>query len=125
MLVRNVGHLMTNPAIHLADGSEIPEGIMPMSISWLGNSSVATVPTLVDLVARGEMNGQKVSPGDAVILASVAAAPARDGTGAPTTTQGIVPLEKMERELVSRAMAATSTLAMANANPQNVLALLR
>ena len=53
--------------------SEIPEGIMPMSISWLGNSSVATVPTLVDLVARGEMNGQKVSPGDAVILASVGA----------------------------------------------------
>ena len=28
MLVRNVGHLMTNPAIHLSDGSEIPEGIM-------------------------------------------------------------------------------------------------
>ena len=28
MLVRNVGHLMTNPAIHLEDGSEIPEGIM-------------------------------------------------------------------------------------------------
>nr|WP_245248090.1 malate synthase G [Tianweitania sediminis] len=28
MLVRNVGHLMTNPAILLADGSEVPEGIM-------------------------------------------------------------------------------------------------
>ena len=28
MLVRNVGHLMTNPAILLDDGSEIPEGIM-------------------------------------------------------------------------------------------------
>ena len=28
LFVRNVGHLMTNPAIHLADGSEIPEGIM-------------------------------------------------------------------------------------------------
>ena len=28
MFVRNVGHLMTNPAILLADGSEIPEGIM-------------------------------------------------------------------------------------------------
>jgi malate synthase len=28
MLVRNVGHLMTNPAILLSDGSEVPEGIM-------------------------------------------------------------------------------------------------
>ncbi|MBS9719201.1 malate synthase G [Tianweitania sp. BSSL-BM11] len=28
MLVRNVGHLMTNPAILLEDGSEVPEGIM-------------------------------------------------------------------------------------------------
>jgi 3-oxoacyl-[acyl-carrier-protein] synthase-3 len=53
--------------------SEIPEGIMPMSISWLGTSSVATVPTLIDLVTRGEMDGQKVNPGDTVILASVGA----------------------------------------------------
>ncbi len=28
LLVRNVGHLMTNPAIILNDGSEVPEGIM-------------------------------------------------------------------------------------------------
>ncbi|WP_164116641.1 malate synthase G [Sphingorhabdus sp. Alg239-R122] len=28
LFVRNVGHLMTNPAITLADGSQIPEGIM-------------------------------------------------------------------------------------------------
>jgi malate synthase len=28
MFVRNVGHLMTNPAIRLPDGGEIPEGIM-------------------------------------------------------------------------------------------------
>ncbi len=28
LFVRNVGHLMTNPAIHLPDGSEVPEGLM-------------------------------------------------------------------------------------------------
>tara|TARA_E500000075_G_C6998409_1_gene329850 strand:+ start:6809 stop:8971 length:2163 start_codon:yes stop_codon:yes gene_type:complete len=33
MLVRDVGHLMTNPAIHLSDGSEIPEGIMDAFIT--------------------------------------------------------------------------------------------
>ncbi len=57
----------------LYEVEEIPQGIMPMTISWLGNSSVATVPTLVDLVARGEMNGHSVEPGDTVILASVGA----------------------------------------------------
>ena len=30
----------------------IPENIMPMSIQWLGNSSVATIPTLFDLVTQ-------------------------------------------------------------------------
>jgi len=33
LLVRNVGHLMTNPAITLKDGSEIPEGIMDAIIT--------------------------------------------------------------------------------------------
>ena len=28
LLIRNVGHLMTNPSIILKDGSEVPEGIM-------------------------------------------------------------------------------------------------
>ena len=35
LLVRNVGHLMTNPAIKLDDGSEIPEGIMDAFITVL------------------------------------------------------------------------------------------
>ena len=35
MLVRNVGHLMTNPAILLPDGAEVPEGIMDAFVTTL------------------------------------------------------------------------------------------
>ncbi|WP_299125610.1 3-oxoacyl-ACP synthase III family protein [uncultured Tenacibaculum sp.] len=48
-----------------------PEGIMPMSIHKLGNSSVATVPTLLDLVLKGKIENQKVEKGDIIMLASV------------------------------------------------------
>ncbi len=33
MWVRNVGHLMTNPAILLPDGSEVPEGLMDVMVT--------------------------------------------------------------------------------------------
>ncbi len=51
----------------------IPESIMPMSIHKLGNSSVATVPTLLDLVLKGKIENQQVNKGDVIILASVGA----------------------------------------------------
>ncbi|WP_411036176.1 malate synthase G [Shinella sp. BYT-45] len=35
MLVRNVGHLMTNPAIRDRDGNEVPEGIMDAMVTGL------------------------------------------------------------------------------------------
>ena len=50
-----------------------PEGVMPMTIDKLGNSSVATVPTLYDLVLKGQMEGQKVEKGDVIMFASVGA----------------------------------------------------
>lgn len=50
-----------------------PEGVMPMTINKLGNSSVATVPTLLDIVFKGQMEGQKVEKGDIVMFASVGA----------------------------------------------------
>src|SRR5690606_8849203 len=53
--------------------TEIPEGIMPMSIQKLGNSSVATVPTLFDLVKNNQLENQSISKGDVVIFASVGA----------------------------------------------------
>lgn len=50
-----------------------PEGIMPMSIHLLGNSSVATVPTLLDLLRKGKLEGHSMQSGDVVLLASVGA----------------------------------------------------
>ena len=51
----------------------VPEGIMPMSIHKLGNSSVATVPTLLDLIKNNHMEGHQLNKGDIVIFASVGA----------------------------------------------------
>lgn len=52
---------------------DIPETVMPMTISWLGNSSVATVPTLLDLVMRNDIDGHEVKSGDNIVLTSVGA----------------------------------------------------
>jgi 3-oxoacyl-[acyl-carrier-protein] synthase-3 len=51
----------------------VPEGIMPMSIHELGNSSVATVPTLLDMVIKNQIPNQQIEKGDVFILASVGA----------------------------------------------------
>lgn len=51
----------------------VPENVMPMSIQELGNSSVATVPTLLDLVINGKIKDQELNHGDVIILASVGA----------------------------------------------------
>lgn len=50
-----------------------PKDIMPMSIHDLGNSSVATVPTLFDLLIRGEIENQSIKKGDVLLFASVGA----------------------------------------------------
>jgi len=53
--------------------NEIPEGIMPMTIGWLGNSSVASVPTLLDVIMKKDLPGHKIQNGDTVVMASVGA----------------------------------------------------
>ncbi len=50
-----------------------PPGIMPMTIGWLGNSSVATIPTMLDLILKGEMKDHEIKEGDLIIFASVGA----------------------------------------------------
>jgi len=51
----------------------VPIDIMPMTISWLGNSSVATIPTLLDLILKNELDGHQIEKGDKIIFASVGA----------------------------------------------------
>ncbi len=51
----------------------MPEGIMPMSIGKLGNSSVATIPTLFDLIKNNKLENHNFNKGDVIIFASVGA----------------------------------------------------
>ena len=53
--------------------TEIPKDIMPMSIQTLGNSSVATIPTLFDLVRNNKLENHSLNKGDVIIFASVGA----------------------------------------------------
>ncbi|MFP4089771.1 MAG: 3-oxoacyl-ACP synthase III family protein [Cyclobacteriaceae bacterium] len=62
-----------NRLLKLLKVMEVPEGIMPMSIAKLGNNSVATVPVLLDMLSRQEMEGHRIRQGDHLILASVGA----------------------------------------------------
>jgi len=57
----------------LYDRQDVPENLVPMTISWLGNSSVATIPTLLDLVRHGKVEGYKIVSGEYAVFASVGA----------------------------------------------------
>ncbi|HET6348043.1 MAG TPA: ketoacyl-ACP synthase III [Candidatus Krumholzibacteria bacterium] len=50
-----------------------PDRVMPMTISWLGNSSVATIPTLLDLILKGRLEHQRLNSGERIVLAAVGA----------------------------------------------------
>jgi len=52
---------------------KILPGIMPMTISHLGNSSVATIPTLLDLLMKGNLPDHRINSGDKIIMATVGA----------------------------------------------------
>lgn len=52
---------------------ELPEGVMPMTIARLGNSSTATIPTLLDLILKGEVEAHSINKGDLLVFASVGA----------------------------------------------------
>jgi 3-oxoacyl-[acyl-carrier-protein] synthase-3 len=66
-------HAIMKRLFKLYDLDTVPEHLVPMTISWLGNSSVATIPTLLDLVRKEKVNGYKVNEGEHAVFASVGA----------------------------------------------------
>ena len=66
-------HAILKRLFKLYNLDTVPSGLVPMTIGWLGNSSVATVPTLLDLVSKGQINGYKITPGEYAVFTSVGA----------------------------------------------------
>ncbi len=52
---------------------EVPEDFMPMTIATLGNTSVATVPTMLSLIMKKELGNHELNAGDTVVMTSVGA----------------------------------------------------
>lgn len=66
-------HAMVERLFRLYDVKDIPEDIAPMTVQKFGNSSVATVPTMYDLVARGELGNHRFHSGNHIVFGSVGA----------------------------------------------------
>jgi len=59
--------------VRLYKGAKVDKDYMPMTIQKLGNSSVATVPTMFDLINKKQLDNHEFNSGDNLVLASVGA----------------------------------------------------
>lgn len=66
-------HAMIERLFKLYQINEVPENVAPMTVQKFGNSSVATVPTMYDLIARGELAPHQFKSGDNIVMGSVGA----------------------------------------------------
>ena len=66
-------HAMVSRIFKLYGKSEYDESVSPMTIQKFGNSSVATVPTMYDIIAKGEMKGHSFQKGGYIVFGSVGA----------------------------------------------------
>ena len=53
--------------------TEYDHNITPMIIQEMGNTSVASIPTMYDLITKGKMQGHSMKKGDYVVMCSVGA----------------------------------------------------
>ena len=52
---------------------EYDHNITPMTIQYLGNTFVASIPTMYDLIIKGKMEGHHFKKGDHILMCSVGA----------------------------------------------------
>ena len=77
MLIHQVNGKMDDAILKrlyaLYEIDDAPENIMPMTIAKLGNSSVATLPTMFDLLVKNKLNHHQIQKDNLLIFASVGA----------------------------------------------------
>jgi len=77
VLIHQANHKMDEAIIKqlflMYGEKQVPDNFMPMTISWLGNSSVATLPTLYDLLIKGSIPDHALNNNDLIVFASVGA----------------------------------------------------
>ena len=66
-------YAMISRLFKLYGKSEYDHSVSPMTIQYLGNSSVATIPTMFDLIRKGKMEGQSFRENSNILFASVGA----------------------------------------------------
>jgi 3-oxoacyl-[acyl-carrier-protein] synthase-3 len=66
-------YAMVSRLFKLYGKSEYDHNVSPMTIQQFGNSSVATIPTMYDLIAKGEMEGHEFKKGGYIVIGSVGA----------------------------------------------------
>lgn len=66
-------HAMVERLFRLYDIREFSEDVAPMTVQKFGNSSVATIPTMYDLIARKELGKHEFKSGDHIVFGSVGA----------------------------------------------------
>jgi 3-oxoacyl-[acyl-carrier-protein] synthase III len=77
VLIHQANEKMDDAILHrifkLYGFPKIRKNVMPMTINKLGNSSVATLPTLLDLIIKGKLDNHILNENDHVVFASVGA----------------------------------------------------
>jgi 3-oxoacyl-[acyl-carrier-protein] synthase-3 len=66
-------HAILERTFKLFGKEDMPDEIMPMIISKMGNNSVATVPILYDMIVRNQLPEHQFHPGNIMVFASVGA----------------------------------------------------